>query len=333
MSGSAFFVSLSMLLLVLSPLFADEARQEQRVALVVEPSARKKLGLRALDDHWIRLGGDYAGCEGAQWQKAGEGVELIYAAHHDFLLFRWSEAHGLSVWKEGTAELSTLRPSGGGYYAVEQGTRRLLALSDDLSGVDVLAESFEGKRLNRPNDLRVRPGAKTVWFTDPNFLFKQRPEEKQQLAGQYVFCYDPDEVSGKNLRAVIRDLKLPNGIAFNEDGSRLFIGDSKTRTLWMYPLDDVGEIQGEASALVVFERGLDGISLAPDGRLWVALSDGVAILSQAGERVGFLPFAERCTSMDFMQDDGDNYWVAVTTSKAAHVARFKFLKLSKNKNQ
>ena len=71
--------------------------------------------------------------------------------------------------------------------------------------------------------------------------------------------------------------------------------------------------------------GLDGVSLDPRGKPWVAESDGVTIISQSGKQIARLPFPDPATSIDFIADDsGDFHWVAVTTRKAAHVAAFKF---------
>ncbi|MEO0448236.1 MAG: SMP-30/gluconolactonase/LRE family protein, partial [Verrucomicrobiota bacterium] len=280
-----------------------------------------------LSDSWLRLGGDYNGCEGAQWVHwpGSPEPELFFAAHHDGLFFRWSESRGLRLWLEGTPETSTLRPASPGFYAVEQGTRRLVHLKVNGEISQILAESFEGQRFNRPNDLRVHPEDGSVWFTDPNFLFRQRPLETQELPGQFVFRYQPQEQGKGTLTAPIQNLSIPNGIAFSETGDQLFVGDSRARTIWKYAVQADGTL-GPPQSVRVFppKNSPDGLAIAPDGHLWCAMPNGVAILdANTGEEKGFLPFSERCTSIDFIQD-GDSHWVAVTTRTAAHVARFPF---------
>ena len=72
-----------------------------------------------------------------------------------------------------------------------------------------------------------------------------------------------------------------------------------------------------------FSKGIDGISLAPDGRLWVATRTGVSIITQQGQTVGFLPMPGPCTSTDFVAD-GDFHWLALSTREAAHVVKMRF---------
>ena len=299
------------------------------VSLVLEAEQIDK-SPTPLRGHWIRLGGGYHGCEGAQWATfsggAGEkNTELIYAAHHDGLVFRWNEERGLRLWLESTPETSTIRPARvgkGSFYAVEQTTRRLVSLSMEGEVVGVLADRLGDKRINRPNDLRVHPTDGSVWITDPNFLYRKRPLETQELPGQYVLRYDPDT---NELTAPIKSLTLPNGIAFDRSGRRLFIGDSKQRKLFRFMLNERGEVSDAPEPVAAFPKGLDGVSLDPRGNPWVAEPDGVMIISQSGKEIAHLPFPDPATSIDFIADDsGDFHWVAVTTRKAAHVATFKF---------
>ena len=296
-----------------------------RVPMGVESEEGVKVGIEPLAEEWLRLGGGYSGCEGVQWLKPEEGreAELIFAAHHDRLLFRWSESGGLRLWKEGTPETSSIRPAKEGMVALEQTTRRLVRMTSNNNEVEVLAEQFEGKRLNRPNDLRIRPGKGTVWFTDPNYLFRQRPLETQELPGQWVFRYDPSVEGEEALTAPIRDLAIPNGIAFNGSGTRLFVGDSRAGKVMGYDIAKNGQIVGEPEVVASFSKGIDGISHAPDGRLWVATRTGVSIITQQGQTVGFLPMPGPCTSTDFVAD-GDFHWVALSTREAAHVVKMRF---------
>lgn len=291
-----------------------------RVPLIVESETDPAIEL--LSDAWVRLGGGYGGCEGAQWLKPFDDREatLIFAAHHDHLLFRWSEKAGLRLWKEGTAEMSSLRPVPGGFVALEQQTRRLVKVVGDTNAIEVLAEKFEEKRFNRPNDLRVRPGRGTVWFTDPSFLFQTRPLESLELPGQFVFRFDP---SNGSLTAPIRDLQIPNGIAFDGRGDRLFVGDSRAREIRGYSIEDDGTVTGDPEPVAGFPEGLDGISLSPDGRLWVAQPGRVTIITQEGQVVGYLPMPGRCTSIDFVAE-ADFHRIAITTRDAAHVAKIRF---------
>ena len=111
----------------------------------------------AIAGDWKQHGGGFAGCEGPEWITVAGEPTLIYAAHHDHFAFRWSSAKGLSVWRSDSPEATAFRPDGsGGFYVVEQGTRRVTRWNERAEEVEVLADRFEGKLLNRPNDLRIR---------------------------------------------------------------------------------------------------------------------------------------------------------------------------------
>ena len=90
-------------------------------------------------------------------------------------------------------------------------------------------------------------------------------------------------------------------------------------------VNERGEVSDIPEHIADFPKGLDGVSLDPNGNLWVAEPDGVTIISQKGKRIAHLPLPEWASSIDFVADNsGDFHWVAVTTRKAAHVATFKF---------
>ena len=101
---------------------------------------------------WRTISSGHAGCEGAQWV----GDTLHYAAHHDGFAFKWSESTGLVVWRKDSPEATSFRPDGaGGFYVVEQTTRQLTRWNAQGERVEVLADVYEGRKLNRPNDCVV----------------------------------------------------------------------------------------------------------------------------------------------------------------------------------
>jgi sugar lactone lactonase YvrE len=154
------------------------------------------------------LSDGHSGCEGPQWLAGAPGLppNLVYAAHHEKLVFRWEAGQGLTVVRNDSPEATSFRPRRDGtLVVVEQQTRQLSLWNQDFQRLEVLADRFEGKRLNRPNDAAVKTDG-TIWFTDPDFLFNQRKDDIKELTGQYVFRYDP---SDRQLTAVIRELTLP----------------------------------------------------------------------------------------------------------------------------
>lgn len=270
-------------------------------------------GIFASGSTWQLIGGGYAGCEGAQWI----GDTLHFAAHHDHLAFKWDEKNGLQKWRTDSPEATSFRPDGnGGFYVVEQTHRRLTRWDAQGRMTEVLADKFEGKRLNRPNDVIVKPSDGTLWFTDPDFLFKQRPQDVKELTGQYVYRHDPKT---KQLTAVVRDadLTLPNGIALSPDEKWLYVTDSGSVNLYRWPVNADGTLGTREMFATFAEKGLDGLAFDPAGRLWCCTRSGVRILSQEGKALGLLQTPGKPTSISF----GTQGRLCVTTRDACYVSR------------
>ncbi len=90
----------------------------------------------------------------------------------------------------------------------------------------VLADKYEGKRLNSPNDIVLGPDG-AFYFTDPNMDLPK--DQKQELPFQGVYRLGKDG----SLRLLVKELRAPNGLAFSPDGKRLYIDDSQMREIWV----------------------------------------------------------------------------------------------------
>ncbi len=231
------------------------------------------------------LAGGFTGCEGAEWidePDAPGGGHLRFGAVHTDVAFRWDEKNGLRGLRAPSFEASAFREHpAGGLIVAEQTTRRIVRYEAD-GGTTVLADRFEGKRLNRPNDIAVRRDG-SVWFTDPDYLFKQRTHETKDLPGQYVFRLVP--ASGE-LRAVITELKLPNGIAFNPDESVLYVGDSGAGLVDRWAVDTAGRLGARETFIRPRHGAPDGITCDRAGNVWVASLRAIEVFSPVGRPLG-----------------------------------------------
>lgn len=257
---------------------------------------------------WRAISSGHAGCESAQWV----GDTLHYAAHHDGFAFKWSEATGLVVWRRDSPEATSFRPDGaGGFYVVEQRTRLLARWNAKGERVEVLADRFEGKRLNRPNDV-VRKSDGTLWLTDPDFLFRTRPDDEKELPACYVFRFDPRT---RTLTKAAEGFDKPNGIAFAPDEKHLFVSDSGTPNVFRFPVNADGTLGPRQTFATFSEKGLDGLAFDREGRLWCCTRAGVRIVGQDGQVLGLLRTPGKPTSVAF----GENGCLAVTMSDACFV--------------
>lgn len=151
----------------------------------------------------------------------------------------WSEAQGLQTFRK-----PSYQPNGnvfdfqGRLITCEHESRAIsmTALNGERT---VLIERFEGKRFNSPNDLEVRSDG-TIWFTDPDYGLGDRPKEMDK---NRVYCFDPKTQS---VTSVVDDFKMPNGIAFSPDETKLYIGDSAedNRQIRVFDVNPEGKLSG-----------------------------------------------------------------------------------------
>ena len=207
-------------------------------------------------------------------------------------------------------------------------TRRITRTEKD-GKITVLADKFEGKKLNAPNDI-VCKSDDSIWFTDPLFGingewegFKAKPEQ----ANTNVFRIAAD---GK-LTAVITDLVNPNGLAFSPDEKKLYVIEWKgtpNRSIWSYDVGpDGASLSNKTKLIDAADQGaLDGFRVDRDGNLWCgwgsngALNseptdvggrkvyqlkgksedlDGVMVFNPLGKPIGFIRLPERCANLCF----------------------------------
>lgn len=268
-------------------------------------------------DEWTKLGGTYAGAEGAQWIEEDGEPTFVYAAHHDFLALKWSASKGLVKWRTDSPEATSFRPDGkGGYYVVEQTTRRVTRWDEDAKMIEVLATRYQGKRLNRPNDLRVHSDG-ALWFTDPAFMYGPKfPGQVRELDDESVYRLDP----ATKALSVVATLGKPNGIAFSPDEKWLYLTDSRESHILRFPVD--GKTLDEPEVFVDLKfKGLDGLAFDPAGNLWCGTRQGAYVFSPQAQLLGTVTFADRVSSFAFKKLDNGQVYLGLTTRTAAYVAK------------
>ncbi len=206
----------------------------------------------------------------------------------------------------------------------EHSTRRVTRTETDGS-ITVLADRYQGKRLNSPNDV-VTSADGSVWFSDPTFGLKSRYEggvnAKQELEPA---VYRVDKRDG-TVEIVIEDMVLPNGLAFSPDESLLYVVDSGTnpKQIVQYPVTN-GRISGKKQVLITGapdDGTPDGLRVDVDGNLWCGWgegegSDGVRIFDSTGKLIGAIDLPERCANLCFGGKAGNRLFMASSTSMYA----------------
>jgi len=180
-------------------------------------------------------------------------------------------------------------------------TRRVTRTEYDGS-VTVLADRYEGKRLNAPNDVVVAPDD-AVWFTDPGYGILSDYEGAKAEAELPTAVYRVDP--GGALERVLDDLDRPNGLCFSPDGARLYVVDSgETRSIHVYDAVD-GRPRSRRIFADMKPGTSDGIRCDADGNVWSAAGsggdgyDGVHVFAPDGTLIGQIVLPELCSNLCF----------------------------------
>jgi gluconolactonase len=216
--------------------------------------------------------------EGPVWY--GREACLVFSDIPSNRLHAWDEKEGLRVWREPShnANGNTLDRKGN-LVTCEHGSRRVTRTSADGT-VSVLAESYDGKRLNSPNDAAVQKDG-TIWFTDPPYGLRGKP---QDLPGQYVFRLDTDG----ELTVASKVFRKPNGICFSPDEDVLYVADSdrERHHVRHFKVGPDKALSG-GEVLIDIRPGVpDGMRMDTDGRLYVTAGDGVWVVAPSGKLLG-----------------------------------------------
>src|SRR3954452_14360745 len=178
-------------------------------------------------------------------------------------------------------------------------TRRVTRTEKD-GKITVLADSFEGKRLNAPNDIVVKSDD-SIWFTDPLFGINgewEGDKAKPEQATTNVYRIAKD---GK-LTAVITDIVNPNGLAFSPDEKKLYVVEWKgtpNRSIWSYNVGDDGSLSGKTKLIDAADQAsLDGFRVDRDGNLWCGWGSNGALQSEPTDIAGRKVFQLKGKSED-----------------------------------
>lgn len=175
----------------------------------------------------------------------------------------------------------------------------------------VLADRFEGKKLNSPNDVVTGPDG-AIYFTDPTLDLVKG--EKQEIPYQGVYRLDEKG----NLRLLIKDLPQPNGLAFSPDGKRFYVDDDEQRNIHVY---DVGR-DGTLSNGRVFgeepggkDDGVpDGIKVDEKGNLFVTGPKGIWVWDPQGHHLGTIVVPEQPANLTWGDKDYRTLYITATSS-------------------
>jgi len=259
--------------------------------------------------------------EGPVW--FGDMQCLIWSDIPNDRLLRWTPDGQVSVFRSPSNFANgNTRDREGRLVTCEHGERRVTRTELDGT-ITVLADRYNSKRLNSPNDVVVKSDG-TIWFTDPDYGLRQNcpPGTPKEQDGDYVFRLDP--ASGE-LTLVAGDFDRPNGLAFSPDESILYVGDSgvvdgpgRNSHIRAFSVEERGRLSG-GGVFATTDGIPDGMRVDRKGNLWASAGPGVNIYDPAGASIGRVPFPHDVSNLTF--GGPDDQWLFVTAWPAVYRLR------------
>jgi gluconolactonase len=276
-----------------------------------------------LDYQIEKLAEGFVFTEGPLWIR--DGGYLLFSDVRGNALLKWSAQDGAVDFikpvfageREGLVGPNGMTlDSKGTLMICEHGNRRISRLTLPKEGErTAVVDSFEGKKLNSPNDLVYKSDG-WLYFTDPPYgLAQQDDDPTKELDFNGVFRLNPDE---QTLEVVVRDMTRPNGIAFSPDDTTLYVANSDPqRKLWMaYDVNEDGTVDnGRVFYDVTSEtaEGLpDGMKLDKRGSLFCTGPGGVWIFAPDGKHLGTIQ-PEQVPANIAWGDDGKSLYMTART--------------------
>lgn len=264
--------------------------------------------------------------EGSQLEKLATGFMFtegpIWDAANGCLFFsdipgnkmrKWTPDNGIEVVRDPSGKSNGLTlDKQGRLLACEHANRRVSRTEKDGTVVTI-ADKYEGKLLNSPNDVMVKSDG-SVYFSDPPYGLTAEFGEpgEQELTFQGVY-----RLSGGTLTLLVDDFDRPNGLAFSPDESLLYIDDTERAHIRVFDVNPDGTISNGRLFVDVEgdeEGAADGMKVDTEGNIYVTGPGGISVYDPSGEKLGRIDIPEVSANMAWGDDDWKSLYVTASTS-------------------
>lgn len=290
---------LSLAVLILLPV-CQLSSQDESLSNIIMPGAQ----LEKLADGFLFTEGPSADARG----------NVYFTDQPNDRIMVWNTKSGLSVFMQPCGRSNGLAFDKNGYlWSCADEKNELWRISADKE-VDIVAESFNERLFNGPNDLWITPSG-GIYFTDPFYRrlwwsHSDMPQEKQ-----CVYYLNPDH---KTIIMVADDLLQPNGIVGTPDGKTLFVADIRGNRTWSFTINPDGSLSGKK---LFCELGSDGMTIDSKGNLYLT-GKGVTIFDNTGKKLGNIAVPENWTA-NVCFGDKNKKSLYITASKGLYRIRLK----------
>ena len=277
-----------------------------------------------------RLAGGFLFTEGPIWVPRTEDLDgyLLFSDPNNNVIYRWTQDgqlsifmtksgyRGIDIGEYGQPGSNGLTLDKQGRLTINQHGNRRVVRMEKNGQFTVLADHYEGKRLNSPNDLVYKSDG-ALYFTDPPFgLPKFFDDPRKELPYSGVFRVSPD---GKNVQLLTKELTGPNGLAFSPDEKYFYVDnwDEKKKIIMRYEVTRDGTLSNGKvffdMTLADGEDALDGMKIDQKGNLYVSGPGGLWIVSPEGKHLGTIVGPEHPHNFAWGDDDGKTLYLCAKT--------------------
>ena len=260
------------------------------------------------------LGSGYGGAngpaEGPVWWK--DGGYLLFSDIHNDRRMKWAEGQGVTTFSEPTNQANGLtRDLQGRLLACEHASRRVTRMDPDGS-ITVVSNSYQGRQLNRPNDVVVKSDG-CIYFTDP--WTSQAPAQQWDLGFSGVYRVTPDLGT---ITLLLDDCVVPNGLAFSPDESVLYINDTRRGHIRAFDMLPNGTLAKATDRVFCDLRGdrdgvPDGMKVDVEGNVYCGGSEGIWVIDRFGKHLGIIAHGQPATTN--LAFGGDDWQTLFFTSR------------------
>ena len=282
------------------------------IALVFQALCLQGASLVAPGAKVEKLAGGMKFTEGPVWLPKQNKV--VFSDIPNSKLMQWSEKDGLSVFRKSEQANGNILDLQGRIISCQHAARNIIRIEKD-GKAKVLADKFDGKRFNSPNDVAVWKDG-TLWFTDPPWGLRG-PHE---IPGHWVYKLNP--ASGK-VEVLIKDLAMPNGIVFSPDGSRLYVADTGGNkrhpdtafhklpaSITCYAVTKEGKL---GKQLYKIKEGSDGMAVDVKGHLYTTHRN-VHVFDTKGKKLETIEVPEGAANVCFGDEDYKTLFITARSS-------------------
>lgn len=244
--------------------------------------------------------------EGPVWK---DGVGLLFSDMGSNTINKWTPENGTTVFlKPSSVSNGLTYDNEGNLILMQTGRRRVARLEKDGTTQTSLADKFEGKRFNSPNDIAVKSSG-SIFFTDPDFNIPQGEIRELSIKGIYRL--------GKNGSIKLLDdtFDKPNGICFSPDEKKLYVCESPKAIVYVWDVDDDSTITNKKLFYAIPEKGYaDGMKCDADGNLFCTGPGGVWVISPDGKLLDKITTPETPTNCNWGDSDRKTLYITAQTS-------------------